>query len=511
MPGFNNGVVWADNVRFDGTAYPGEVTADGQLLIGSTAAPNIRVGTLTSSDSSVTITPGAGTIDLKAGGSTTYDGDSGSAVPAAGILNIQSATAAGGVADNITTTASGNTVTVSLNNSISQPNTNALGTQGMYSLGGDRFMHDFGGANTFLGTNTGNLSLSGSFLTGIGKNALNGITSGTRNTALGQAALYSATTSSNDTALGFNAMINSASSGGNNVCVGSFSGTTMSSNNNVGVGMYSLQNCSGAGNVAVGYNSMQGNLSGSLNCAVGPLSLCNLTSGNNNVSFGDNNLINLSTGSNNTSIGYSSGNSYTTSESNNILISNSGTVGESGNIHIGTSGIHTACTIAGIASVATSNSQMVTIDTTNGQLGSESFLRMQSSKITLTANQIRNLNGTPITIVPAQGANTIISPVACTAKFIYGGTNQFVGGAGIYLEYTSGEAFSNQVFAASDITGALNVYTLAPMYHFNTSNVPGNMDNVAIVITTDGPEFTGNAANNNSIIIELSYYVSTLT
>ena len=63
MPGFNNGVMWADNVRFDGTGYPGAVTTDGQLLIGSTAAPNIRVGTPTGSGG-ITITPGAGALSI---------------------------------------------------------------------------------------------------------------------------------------------------------------------------------------------------------------------------------------------------------------------------------------------------------------------------------------------------------------------------------------------------------------------------------------------------------------
>lgn len=63
MPGFNNGVMWADNVRFDGNAYPGAVTTDGQLLIGSTASPNIKVGTPTGSGG-ITITPGSGTLSI---------------------------------------------------------------------------------------------------------------------------------------------------------------------------------------------------------------------------------------------------------------------------------------------------------------------------------------------------------------------------------------------------------------------------------------------------------------
>lgn len=70
MPGFNNGVMWANNVRFDGTAYPGQVTADGQLLIGSTVAPNIKVATLTAGPG-VGITNGSGSITISAIGSGT--------------------------------------------------------------------------------------------------------------------------------------------------------------------------------------------------------------------------------------------------------------------------------------------------------------------------------------------------------------------------------------------------------------------------------------------------------
>lgn len=65
MAGIDNDVLYGANVDFTGSSLvSAQVTANGQLLIGSTAAPNIRVGNLTSLDSSVTITNGAGTIDL---------------------------------------------------------------------------------------------------------------------------------------------------------------------------------------------------------------------------------------------------------------------------------------------------------------------------------------------------------------------------------------------------------------------------------------------------------------
>lgn len=54
MPGFandaaNNSIMWSDNLDFSGNVIPGRaITTNGQLLIGSTTAPNIQTGILTS-------------------------------------------------------------------------------------------------------------------------------------------------------------------------------------------------------------------------------------------------------------------------------------------------------------------------------------------------------------------------------------------------------------------------------------------------------------------------------
>ncbi len=70
MAGIDNEVLYGSNVDFRGVEpVIGQMTANGQLLIGSAVAPFIRVANLTSNDGSVTITNGAGTIDLAAAGS----------------------------------------------------------------------------------------------------------------------------------------------------------------------------------------------------------------------------------------------------------------------------------------------------------------------------------------------------------------------------------------------------------------------------------------------------------
>lgn len=92
MPGFDTdvvgggGVLFATNVDFTGSSFTDgspQVTANGQLLIGSTATPRIRVATLTPGPG-VSITNGAGsiTIGLTGGASAveTLTGNSGGAI-----------------------------------------------------------------------------------------------------------------------------------------------------------------------------------------------------------------------------------------------------------------------------------------------------------------------------------------------------------------------------------------------------------------------------------------------
>lgn len=108
MPGFSSvhgleSIMYADNVSFDGTQRDGAVTLNGELLIGSTALPHIRKGTLTSPLGTLSIgysSPNI-TIDL-AGGSLGIDsvavqaGTSPVVPTAAGLITINGAVVAAG-------------------------------------------------------------------------------------------------------------------------------------------------------------------------------------------------------------------------------------------------------------------------------------------------------------------------------------------------------------------------------------------------------------------------------
>jgi hypothetical protein len=103
----------ADNVNFSGSNPTlGQVTSNGQLLIGSTFVPHIAVGTITSPDGSITPSYSSPNITLQVSGGTTVGktitGNSGGALsPVAGNWNIQGT-------GSITTSGSGNTLTPQL-------------------------------------------------------------------------------------------------------------------------------------------------------------------------------------------------------------------------------------------------------------------------------------------------------------------------------------------------------------------------------------------------------------
>jgi len=169
--------------------------------------------------------------------------------------------------------------------------------------------------------------------------------------------------------------------------------------NNVSVGNGSLNSLTTST-----VNCIFGNSSGALittssgNVSIGNSCLQSLTTGaagvgENNV-FGNSTLINLQTGQYNIAFGTNSGNAYTTSESSNLLIRNIGVVGESNVIRIGTQGAgarqQNRTFVAGIVGVTVANTQMVSIDSTTGQLGVVAATTLVWSVITIDQTALVN-------------------------------------------------------------------------------------------------------------------------
>lgn len=125
--GFSNGTVCADNVCFNGTRTA-QVTADGQLLIGAAATPNLRVATLTAG-TGISITNAAGSITINGVGS----GLTWTAVGAGGALAINNGyICTGGAALSFSlpaTSAVGSVISLILDGSTSWTVTQAAGQQ----------------------------------------------------------------------------------------------------------------------------------------------------------------------------------------------------------------------------------------------------------------------------------------------------------------------------------------------------------------------------------------------
>ncbi len=204
---------------------------------------------------------------------------------------------------------------------------------------GSTLTEDFGLGNLVLGTD------------------LPALTFGTKNVGLGFQVFNALTVGSGNTAIGYQNSI-ALTTGSNNVSVGSQALIALTT---------SLQN------VAVGTSSL-----GHLTTAVG-----------SNTAIGYASLFNITTGSSNIAIGVSAGADYTGAESSNIIIGNTGTLGESNVIKIGTQGSTTGkqnlCFIAGITGATPTSGntpQVVLCD----NLGNLTPISSSTSGYVLTSN-----------------------------------------------------------------------------------------------------------------------------
>jgi hypothetical protein len=177
----------------------------------------------------------------------------------------------------------------------------------------------------------------------------------------------------------------------NNLLLGSAGSAITTGLNSVGFGKLALNSLTeGDQNTAIGYLSLRSLTTGSYNNCIGSTSGFNLTTGNNNTILGSLGGGTLSTGQNNVYVGHQTGNgdgsynleigyisgiNYLTTESSNILIQNSGVVGESNTLRIGTNGSGNAqinqSFIAGITGVTAAGAPVAVSST--GQLSDLGF------------------------------------------------------------------------------------------------------------------------------------------
>jgi len=211
----SEGIVVSDSVGLLSSIPTG---TDLQVLAGNTgAAPTFY--TLVSEDGSVTIALGslAGTINLEAtggGGGGNFAGltdtagatatPSGDKVKIAGYVDTYSWS-------NITTTASGHTITLKLADMINLPATDfsdPAHPKGIYSIGGKGILHTLGSQNVFLGQN---VASSTDFNEVSAEN----------NVGIGFDALKDLETSADNVSIGKDSLLALQAGSGGNVCIGS--------------------------------------------------------------------------------------------------------------------------------------------------------------------------------------------------------------------------------------------------------------------------------------------------
>ena len=129
----------------------------------------------------------------------------------------------------------------------------------------------------------------------------------------------------------------------------------------------------------------------------------------------------------------------------------------------------------------------------------ESHALLQTVKVSLSSAQILALNTTPITLVAAQGAGTVVTPVAITLR------NNIVGSA--YTGNVTPEVvYSGQSTPIITDTNGLTITTNTPRRRTMQNNFNA-LENTAITIT----EPTGNpSSGTNTMDVYVQYYVLTL-
>jgi hypothetical protein len=262
-------------------------------------------------------------------------------------------------------------------------------------------------------TNTGtintndNINLTSPTITNVlyGFDAGSALTAINRDTvAVGYQALTTATTSTRNTAVGFRSLEDTTSM--HNTCVGYRSGNSLVGGNgsNCYIGhQAAAQSTSGEFNVSIGHDSMNlatlvgdenvaiGNgvaqfLTGNENVVIGGISGNSLNASNNNVFLGSRAGTSITTGDSNILIGHSAGSALTGADNTNVLIANSGVVGDMDQIRLGSSGTHTSCNIAGVYNVSPAGgSDEMVIQSSTGFLGTQTIPTNNPNEVTSAA------------------------------------------------------------------------------------------------------------------------------
>lgn len=151
---------------------------------------------------------------------------------------------------------------------------------------------------------------------------------------------------------------------------------------------------------------------------------------------------------------------------------------------------------------------VMTSDGTNWTSAASNAGSLSSVQVTLTNAQLKA--ATAVQLLAAQGAGTVIIPTATVWKFKYGGTNAFTNAPGQQLTY--GSTYNTNTVCTN--WGSTTFWrATASRYYENVGSTgtiaASSLENTAIY-STMSMGATGNAANDNTVVVFLFYYVITL-
>lgn len=413
--------------------------------IATTNATNVGLAAFSSAQFSVDAN-GFVTLNGSAVGETITGNTGGALSPTAGNWNILGTSTAPGTTP-VQTSGSGSTLTVQVQKAQAIASTNATNV-GLAAFNSSFFTVDSNGFVSLNGSGVGET------ITGDSGGALSP-TAGNWNIIAGVSSQHCGS-SVQFSGSGSTLELNVTDSNSNTIIGLGAGNASISGTNNAGFGRNVFSPLTtGSQNASFGLNSMLSITQGSTNSAFGKSALQNTTTGSNNTALGGGSLGTLITGSQNTAVGYLSAANYVGSESNNIIIGNSGTAAESNVIRIGTqgsgSGQQNQCFIAGIEGVSVSNKNYVTINTSTGQLGSEASTSLFSVNV-----QVFFYTGSTQTYTPTSGM------VSCIIEAVGGGGGgggAATSGAGNIASAAGGGAggYTRGVFSAATIGASQSI------------------------------------------------------
>jgi len=154
-------------------------------------------------------------------------------------------------------------------------------------------------------------------------------------------------------------------------------------------------------------------------------------------------------------------------------------------------------------------------DGTNWTSAAPIFL--QTASKTVTSAQIKAMRATPIELVAAPGAGKMIVVSSITGKFVYGGSNVFVAGAvqtiGVYYNNNTTNVSTTTLLPNAMIVSATSRLSAISPTQSPINNVAlGIADNVNVALWQNGSatEISGNAANDNTLLVVVTYTIVTL-